>query len=427
MNDDLDEEIIGSEDGFDEFANKGGLGDTIRQSPVAKIGIVIGAIALIGFVAIMFSGGEEEETISMMPGGSNVTSAPGTDEEVAPAYVEAVEQQNEANLDEAIATGGSAIPVPIETPDTRLEVPEIEEETEDPLHRWRLLQEERVERQMQSREADPEPVTVLDAEQQSEAITALAESMTQQMESVLTRTNQVKTFTVKTLINYEEESEGAGGSGGGATGGNGSGDDSGASGFEEIEDVEIIIPAGKIVYGQMLLEANSDVPFTVLAEMVSGPLKGWKLLGEFSVLDNVELLGITFETAVNEEGKQYNVEAVMLDPDTGLAALRTDIDHRYLKRIVFPAAAEFISGYASAIAESGRTSVTVTGETVTTAENPTTDEQEVATGVEEAADEIASVLDEIGDVEVKIVIEAGTPIGIFFTQNVEDDGQDEDI
>ena len=425
MNDDLDEEIIGSEDGFDEFANKGGLGDTIRQSPVAKIGIVIGAIALIGFVAVMFSGSEEEETISMMPGGSKVTSAPGTDEEVAPAYVEAVEQQNEANLDEAIATGGSAIPVPIETPDTRLEVPEIEEETEDPLHRWRLLQEERVERQMQSREADPEPVTVLDAEQQSEAITALAESMTQQMESVLTRTNQVKTFSVKTLIDYSENGgTGTGGSGGGATGGGGTGGDSAASGFEEVEEVEVVIPAGKIVYGQMLLEANSDVPFTVLAEMVSGPLKGWKLLGEFTILEGVELLGITFTMAVNEDGKQYGIEAVMLDPETGLAGLRTDIDHRYIKRIVFPAAAEFISGYASAVADSGRTSVSVRGETVTTAEEATTDEQEVATGIEEAADEISTVLDEIGDVEVKIVIEAGTPIGIFFTENVEEEETD---
>lgn len=419
MNDDLDEEIIGAEDGFDEFAQKSGLGDTIRQSPVAKIGIVIGAIVLIGFVAVMFSGGEEEENISVVPGGSRITAAPGTDEEVAPAYIEAVEQQNEADLDEAIATGGSAIPVPIETPDTRLEVPEIEEETEDPLHRWRLLQEERVERQMQSREADPEPVTVLDAEQQSEAITALAESMTQQMESVLTTTNQSKTFTVKTLIDYKEDgSTGSGGTGGGGTTGGTS--DGGGAGFEEVQEVEVVIPAGKIVYGQMLLEANSDVPFTVLAQMVSGPLKGWKLLGEFEVLDGVEMLGITFSMAVNEDGKQYDIEAVMLNPDTGLAALRTDIDHRYLKRVIFPAAAEFVSGYASAIAESGRTSVTVRGETVTTAENPTTDKQEVATGVEEAADEISSILDEIGDVDVKIVIEAGTPIGVFFTQNVEE-------
>ncbi len=416
MNDDLDEEIIGADDGFDEFTQKSGLGETIRQSPVAKIGIVVGALALIGFVAVTFSGGEEEETISIVPGGAQVTSVPGTDEEVAPAYVEAVEQQNETVLDDAIATGGSAIPVPIEAPDTRLEVPEIQEETEDPLHRWRLLQEERVERQMKSKEADPEPVTVLDAEQQSEAITNLAESMAQQMESVLATTNQVKTFTTRVLIEYNEEDEAAAGNGGG----NGNGGNPGDPNFSEIEEVEVVIPAGKIVYGQLLLEANSDVPFTVLARMVSGPLKGWKLLGKFTVLDDIEMLGITFAIAVNEEGKQYDINAVMLNPDTGLAALRTDVDHRYIRRIVLPAAAEFISGYASAIAESGRTSVSVSGETVTTSEEETDDKQEVATGVEEAADEISEILDDLAEVPIKIVIAAGTPIGIFFTENVEE-------
>lgn len=416
MNDDLDEEIIGADDGFDEFTQKSGLAETIRQSPVAKIGIVVGALALIGFVAVTFSGGEEEETISIVPGGAQVTSVPGTDEEVAPAYVEAVEQQNETVLDDAIATGGSAIPVPIEAPDTRLEVPEIQEETEDPLHRWRLLQEERVERQMKSKEADPEPVTVLDAEQQSEAITNLAESMAQQMESVLATTNQVKTFTTRVLIEYNEEDEAAAGNGGG----NGNGGNPGDPNFSEVEEVEVIIPAGKIVYGQLLLEANSDVPFTVLARMVSGPLKGWKLLGKFTVLDDIEMLGITFAIAVNEEGKQYDINAVMLNPDTGLAALRTDVDHRYIRRIVLPAAAEFISGYASAIAESGRTSVSVSGETVTTSEEETDDKQEVATGVEEAADEISEILDDLAEVPIKIVIAAGTPIGIFFTENVEE-------
>ncbi len=61
----------------------------------------------------IYSRSRAEETISIVPGGARVTSAPGTDEEVAPAYVEAVEQQNESYLDKAIATGGSAIPVPV--------------------------------------------------------------------------------------------------------------------------------------------------------------------------------------------------------------------------------------------------------------------------------------------------------------------------
>ncbi|MFP4098677.1 MAG: hypothetical protein ACLFU1_07820 [Alphaproteobacteria bacterium] len=409
--DDLEEELIDSEEEFDEFSQKSGLADVIRNSALAKIGVVVAVLGAVIGVMMFFSGSEEQANISSLPQGSEVTSAPGTGQEVDPAYIAAVEEQNEAELDRALAQGGSAIPVPIETPDTRLEVPAVEEEAEDPLHRWRMLQEERVERQLQSRDLEEEPVTVLDAEQQSQAVQALAESMAQQMESVLGRTTEQANFNTKTLITYSGEGAGGQQSGGQGESGN-------EAPFEEISEEIVIIPAGKIVYGQLLLEANSDMPTNVLAEMVSGPLKGWKLMGSFSVTGNDDLLAITFDLAVNDEGKQYNVNAVMLNPDTGLAAMRTDIDRRYFQRIIMPAAAEFISAYAQAVEDSGATSIVVSGDVVVEEEDETTDEQEVAAGVAAAGDEISTILDEMADVEVKVIIDAGTPIGIFFTQNV---------
>ena len=417
MNDDLDEEIIDSEDGFDEFSQKSGLGDAIRQSVFAKIGIVVGVLVIIIAIMVFFGGEEEKENFSMLPGGNEVTSTPGSDEEMAPAYIKAVEQQNEADLDRAIAEGGSAIPVPIETPDTRLEVPEIEEESEDPLHRWRMLQEERVERQIRASSVEEEPVTVLDAEQQSEAVKNMAESMSQQMQAILNQNTTAAKFTTKTLISHEnvaaENADGQSGNGG-----------SNDEPFEEIKEVEVIIPAGKIYYGQLLLEANSDIPLNVMAELVSGPLKGWKLLGQFEVMEDAEMIAITFDTAVNDEGKQYSVEAIMLNPNTGLPAMRTDIDHRYFKRIILPAAAEFIEGYAGAVEESGATSVYVDGESTVEEEGESTDKQEVAAGVATAGSKIAEIVDDMSDVEVKIVISAGTPIGIFFTANVEEEEEE---
>lgn len=422
MNDDLDEEIIDSEDGFDEFSQKSGLGDVIRRSAFAKIGIVIGVLAVIIAIMVFFGGKKEVQNFSVLPGGSEVTSTPGADEEMAPAYIDAVEQQNEADLDRAIAEGGSAIPVPIETPDTRLEVPEIEEETEDPLHRWRMLQEERVERQIKARKMEEEPVTVLDAEQQSEALKAMAEAMAQQMQSILTKNTETKKMTTKTYITYNEEvAQGMGGQG---AAGEGSADNEPFE--EEEEEAEVIIAAGSIYYGQLLLQANSDIPLSVLAEMVSGPLKGWKLLGEFSVMEDAEMLAITFNKAVNDEGKQYSISAIMLNPDTGLPAMRTDIDHRYFKRVILPAAATFIESYAEAIEESGATTVVVSGDTVTEGEEESTDEQEVAAGLADVGGDIGEIIDDMGDVEVKIVIDAGTPIGIFFTDNVEEDEEEEE-
>ena len=55
----------------------------------------------------------------------------------------------------ALQTGGSAIPVPVEYPRDRLQLPKEEMETEDPLHRWRRLQEERVVRSADKDGEDP--------------------------------------------------------------------------------------------------------------------------------------------------------------------------------------------------------------------------------------------------------------------------------
>ncbi|MGH1403880.1 MAG: hypothetical protein ACRBDL_06520 [Alphaproteobacteria bacterium] len=422
MNDDLDEEIIGADDGFDEFSQKSNLGDAIQQNPAVKIGVVVAAVVVIVGVAFMFGGEGTTERQSSMPAGSDVTSVPGTSEEVDPAYIEAVEQQNEEDLDLAIREGRSTIPVPIETPTTRLELPEVQEENEDPLHRWRQLQEERVQREMKRKEVDVEPVTVLNAEQQNESIKKLSQSMVQQMQSVLGANNQKNRFKTNTYISYDEEGgDGNGGSGSrGASNGGGRG---GINGFTAENEEEVIIPAGNIYYGQTMLQANSDVPNVVLVRVVSGPLKGWKLLGSFQVMSDVEMLAITFNTAVNDEGKQLQISAVMLDPSTSLPAMRTDVDHRYMRRILLPAAAAFIEGYAEAFGETEE-SVIIVGDTVVTTEEETTTEQEVSLGIEEMASDISDIIDDIADVPVRIVIDAGTPIGIFFTQNVTDKDSD---
>ena len=67
MNDDLDEEIIGSEEGFDEFVQKSSPGDALRNSAAAKIGVVVvGLVVVVG--AMWFFGQKEPETPdSMLP------------------------------------------------------------------------------------------------------------------------------------------------------------------------------------------------------------------------------------------------------------------------------------------------------------------------------------------------------------------------
>lgn len=419
MNDDLDEEVIGSEEGFDEFVQKSSPGDILRGSSLAKIGVVVAAAGAI-FGGMYFFGQKEEEIKqSTLPAPSEVVSAPGV-ENSSPVYVAAVEEKNEEELERAMKTGDSAIPVPVEVTPDRLQMPEEQVETEDPLHRWRRMQEERVLRNAE-KEEDVEPVTVLDSEQQNEAMKKMAEKMSGQMQTILgARADRLK-FTTKSVIKAS-----AGAEGGAAAGAAGATDGEFDGEVEEEEPI-VIIPAGEIEYGQMILEANSDVPGPVLVLLVSGPLKGSKLIGTFSVQN--DYLTLQFSTLVHE-GQDISIDAIALDPETTLPGMATEVDHRYLQRILLPAAAAFVEGFSEAIAQSDATSITIetggSGTTTTDTQQDLDTEEEVALGVREAGEEVREIIDDMADdIEVLVKIHAGTPVGILFTSAVTEE-PDED-
>lgn len=417
MNDDLDDDVVGPDEGFDEFSKKSGVADKLRASPAAKVGVVLVAVAAIVGVMLMFGEKETPADQSSLPQGSEVTSAPGASE-ASPAYIAAVEQQNEQALEDALKKNESVLPVPTETPEDRLEIPQQEEKSEDPLHKWRRLQEERVERDMREQEA-VEAVTVLDSQQQADALKQMSESMTQQMQSILSKNVENKTFHYVGLLKKQAQS--GEGSATNPQGGQPAGSPSAANsvGEEEVER-EIIIPTGEIEYAQTLIEANSDIQGPVLAQMLTGPLKGSRLIGTFTVAEENYLI-LNFTTAV-VDGKDYSITAVALDPDTSLSGMATDVDHRYFRRIVMPAAAAFVTGFATAVAETGRTDVVVSGSdsgTAVVSETEEADEEErVATGVKEASSEVSEMLKDYGEVEPLVIIKAGTPVGVLFTAPV---------
>ncbi len=80
-----------------------------------------------------------------------IVSTPANGEEVYPTYFEPGERQNQEDLERAQREAGSAIPVPTGSPEGRVvAVPETKDQTQadDPLHRWRALQEERISREL---------------------------------------------------------------------------------------------------------------------------------------------------------------------------------------------------------------------------------------------------------------------------------------
>ena len=419
MSDDLDDDMS-LDDSFDDFEKKDRtLGDLWRDNPLFKIGSIAGGAVLIFLVISMLGGDNTPVEQSYVGAAPDIKATPG-DEVVSPKYKEAIEEQNEAEIERAFQEGDSALPVPIEPPVGIVSLPDEEEEVEDPLQRWRRLQEERLEREIQQRETEVIPEDNSGDVERQEAISQLAETMAQQMSSILESQSEVNlsslTLTGPDFLSQLEqqmEEEAA---------------ELAAEG--EVSDEtssEVLLPAGEILYAQLLTEANTDAPGPVLAEIMSGPLKGNRILGTFE--EQNELLTLSFDTIVYEE-ESLTIDAVALDPETTLPGMATEVDHRYFQRIVLPAAAAFVEGMASAISESGLTTVTVEGDTVAEETEDTDTEQEVAAGVEEAGQEIGEILDDLADdVEVLVRIEAGTPIGVLFLEPVtrDEDITDEDI
>jgi intracellular multiplication protein IcmE len=186
-----------------------------------------------------------------------------------------------------------------------------------------------------------------------------------------------------------------------------------AAGEEDAPEI-IIVPAGEVAYAQIITEANSDIPGPVLGQIVSGPLSGSRILGDFEVQN--DLISLRFDKVV-VEGVSYDIDAIALDPATTLPGMATKVNHRYLRRIILPTAAAFIEGAAEAVADTGRTSVSVSGEVVAEETEGTDAKEQIATGIEEASSQLSEIIDEMNeDTEPLIIIHAGTPMGLLFLE-----------
>lgn len=427
---DFDEIETLDESDFDDFdtAQKGSLGDMWANNPLLKIGVVVGGIALI-FLAIMLLGGDEQSEDSVVAQGSDVKEIPTTD---APKiYLDAIDKLNEENYNAAMQGKQSSVPIPIvgEGMDlldvTDEDAPDLGDD--DPLLEWRRQAQEVIEEP--EPQDEPEPVLVeeppfqpMPQQQQyyqpnPEATAALSEAMRGYMSQILsTKEPQSMRTTSVTAVPrlYQPESLGGGldfGEGDGGPFEIDSADD-----IVTIDDADILVAPGTVLYGQIINEANSDIPGPVLARILSGPIRGAKMIGDFQVSN--DYLTINFNQVVLGK-KSYSINAIAVDPETSLTGIATDIDRRYMTRFILPAAASFLEGIGEAIEEEGNTTVTVTGETVTSSTEDLNARQELFAGVNEAAGEIADELrDEADDTEILVRVESGTLVGLLFLTEV---------
>lgn len=390
---------------FDEKApTKNSLGELWANNPFLKIGVILGGVILLVGAFVMF-GGKEKPPVSEVNKGVEQTEAPGGN--VNEAYRNAIEEVNQQRLETAEQTGQSAIPIPVAGPTIPETYPPNPPNADDgdPLAQWRAA--------AQAPTPDPEPPAapapeVAPTPQQPQQPQQPVENpyttlMQQQMGNILNAQaiQPPKIMQVTDAGAFFEARNTAVA-------------EAAATTTDPTKPQEILIAAGTMNYATMLLEANSDIPGPVMAKLQSGPLAGSKILGSFTNTD--EYLSITFNTLV-ENGVSKPINAIALNPNTTLSGVATDRDSRYMKRVILPAAAEFLTGFAEAVTDYGKTDVTVNGETVTTETKDLNTKEQLYKGLGEGIKVIGEDAQQKGQsIKPMVKVAVGTPVGILFLE-----------
>ena len=411
--------------GFDDYTKKGTLGDVWRNNPMVKIGVILAAVAVVLGGLMLFGGEKEDVARSSVSTASDVKEAPGSSE-ISSTMETSIQDKTTELVEEATRTGGSAMPIPTQPSKGVMPLPVEQSDEEDPLERWKRMQEERVRQQQMLEQAKPAPAAA--AAQKTEppvdtktpVVNALAQSMATQMQALLqnqpisgpkhkniTDYGFIEEKQNKRLAAQQQMLTQAAYTPNGQNSIN-----------DQVED--ILIPAGTIEYGQLVIEANTDAPGPVMANIISGPLRGSRVLGSFTSTDHYLVLNFT---TIIIDGIDYPVQAVAIDPDTTLPGVITEINRRYFTRVILPMAAEFVKGFTEAISDSGTTSVYISDSSVTQSTSDKNSEQEVASGVSEAGEKLSELLTQEGDrTKAMLRVAAGTPIGILFVAPFVDTG-----
>jgi intracellular multiplication protein IcmE len=417
-------------DDFDDFKSGGTFKEVWDQNPLVKIvAVILGVVAVVALIVYLLSGTDDPRSrVSNTP---DQSEAPGG--EVSQTYADAIIAVNEDRTEAALSDPNkSAVPIPFNLQEQDLltdpnDAPNFDDF--DPLAAWRQQAipeeepalEEPVEPVLVPFEGPIEPQPVPGPS--PDVVNSLAQAMSQQMGD-LKGLHNIDTATLIQVTPEDYLSIGTDTNIGSDqimvdTDGDGVPDtlvggelDNGVD--EEIIET-VIIPAGTINYGQMLLEANSDVPGPVLVQLVSGPLAGARMIGRFTVESDV--LVIEFNSIV-VDGLNSPISAIAIDPGTTLPGVATEVDKRYFARVLLPAAGEFIEGLGRGFAQTTETTI-VSGDVVTTSTTDLDVEQEFGVAVEEAAQEINQFVErEANAINPLVRVERGTPVGVFFLDPV---------
>ena len=185
------------------------------------------------------------------------------------------------------------------------------------------------------------------------------------------------------------------------------------------------IKAGEVSFAILNTEINSDQPGPILATIVSGPLRGAKLVGSLdkpTVIQGTngpESVILNFSTMSSPElPTSESISAVAIDADTARTALASDVDHHYLYRYGTVFASAFLSGYGNAITSAGTTTFNDASGGSTTISQELSPKEQFLAGLGNVGTQLGSQLNGAINRPNTIIVKSGTTLGILFLNDV---------
>lgn len=178
------------------------------------------------------------------------------------------------------------------------------------------------------------------------------------------------------------------------------------------------VKAGHVIPAKLLTPISSDAPGPVLAEIVSGPLRGARVLGTATFSERQIVVRFNKVTIPNSD-QMFQIDAVAVSSDFS-PGLATEVNNRYFQRVVLPAAAAFASSFGQALAQPATTIVVGPFGSTTSQEELTTEEARnagYAALVSTAADEISRKGEVSPTIEAKGQDGKPLPFNLLFLEN----------
>ena len=182
------------------------------------------------------------------------------------------------------------------------------------------------------------------------------------------------------------------------------------------------VKAGTIMFAVLNTGVSTDRPGPIMATIVSGKLKGAKMLGNLTQTPDGQRVMLNFNMLMKDNWpKNVTISAVAINPDTASTALASHVDNHYLIRWGSLFAGNFLQGYASAINQSGTTTIN-NNQTTTTNKPSYSPREKFLVGLGQVGQQISTVSGQWFNMKPTVTVDPGVGLGILFMQDVMPNG-----